>query len=84
MDLTLDTPLTDFPGVGPARAAKLEKLGLTRVRDLMTFSGVEAVKLQRTFTDFASAFQMLALSSRLYSAASGTLLPSGTETTLER
>ena len=37
MDLTLDTPLTDFPGVGPARAAKLEKLGLTRVRDLMTY-----------------------------------------------
>ena len=37
MDLTLDTPLTDFPGVGPARAAKLEKLGLTRVRDLMSY-----------------------------------------------
>ena len=37
MDLTLDTPLTNFPGVGPARAAKLEKLGLTRVRDLMTY-----------------------------------------------
>ena len=37
MDFTLDTPLTDFPGVGPARAAKLEKLGLTRVRDLMTY-----------------------------------------------
>ena len=37
MDLTLDTPLTDFPGVGPARATKLEKLGLTRVRDLMTY-----------------------------------------------
>ena len=37
MDITLNTPLTDFPGVGPARSAKLEKLGLTRVRDLMTY-----------------------------------------------
>ena len=37
LDITLDTPLTDFPGVGPARAAKLEKLGLTRARDLMAY-----------------------------------------------
>ena len=37
MEITLDTPLTDFPGVGPARAAKLEKLGLTRARDLMGY-----------------------------------------------
>ena len=37
MDITLNTPLTDFPGVGPARSAKLEKLGLTLVRDLMTY-----------------------------------------------
>lgn len=37
MEITLDTPLTDFPGVGPARAARLEKLGLVRARDLMTY-----------------------------------------------
>ena len=28
MALTLDLPLTALPGVGPARAAQLEKLGL--------------------------------------------------------
>ena len=30
MTITLDTPVTDFPGVGPARAKKLEKLGILR------------------------------------------------------
>ncbi len=28
MTITPDTPVTDFPGVGPARAKKLEKLGI--------------------------------------------------------
>ena len=30
MTITPDTPVTDFPGVGPARAKKLEKLGMLR------------------------------------------------------
>ena len=37
MKLTLDTPLTEFPGVGEARAKKLEKLGLRRCADLLTY-----------------------------------------------
>ena len=32
MTITPDTPVTDFPGVGPARAKKLEKLGITVYR----------------------------------------------------
>ncbi len=35
MALTRETPLTDLPGVGPARAKKLEKLGLRTVGDLL-------------------------------------------------
>ena len=37
MDVTRNTPLTDFPGVGEARAKKLEKLGLTTAGDLLTW-----------------------------------------------
>ena len=37
MALTLDLPLTALPGVGPARAAQLEKLGLRTAGDLLTF-----------------------------------------------
>ena len=37
MTVTPDTPLTDFPGVGEVRAKKLEKLGLTRCADLLTY-----------------------------------------------
>ena len=37
MDITPGTPLTDFPGVGEARAKKLEKLGLTTAGDLLTW-----------------------------------------------
>ena len=37
MDVTPGTPLTDFPGVGEARAKKLEKLGLTTAGDLLTW-----------------------------------------------
>ena len=37
MEITRDTPLTDFPGVGEARARKLEKLGLSKAGDLLTW-----------------------------------------------
>ena len=33
--MKLDTPITDFPGVGPARAQKLEKLGIRQAGDLL-------------------------------------------------
>ena len=36
MTVTRNTPLTDFPGVGEARAKKLEKLGLSTAGDLLT------------------------------------------------
>ena len=35
MPVQLDTPVVDFPGVGEARAKKLEKLGLRRAADLL-------------------------------------------------
>ena len=35
MALTGETPLTDLPGVGPARGKKLEKLGLRKLGDLL-------------------------------------------------
>ena len=35
MPLTRDTPLTDLPGVGPARGKKLEKLGLRTLGDVL-------------------------------------------------
>ena len=34
---TLHTPLTDLPGVGPARARALDKLGLSTVADLLAY-----------------------------------------------
>ena len=37
MDVTLKTPLTQFSGVGEARAKKLEKLGLSTAGDLLTW-----------------------------------------------
>ncbi len=37
MTVTRDTPLTEFPGVGEARAKKLEKLGLSTAGDLLTW-----------------------------------------------
>ena len=37
MDATRETPLTDFPGVGEARAKKLEKLGLSTAADLLAW-----------------------------------------------
>ena len=37
MPLQLDSPVLDLPGVGEVRSKKLEKLGLTRVRDLLTY-----------------------------------------------
>ena len=35
MPLTRETPLTDLPGVGPARGKKLEKLGLRTLGDTL-------------------------------------------------
>ena len=37
MAITLDTPVTQFPGVGEVRAKKLEKLGLSTARDLLLY-----------------------------------------------
>ena len=37
MEFKLDTPLTQFPGVGEVRAKKLEKLGLHQCRDLLSY-----------------------------------------------
>ena len=37
MDVTPNTPLTDFPGVGEARAKKLERLGLKTAGDLLVW-----------------------------------------------
>ena len=34
--MKLDTPITDFPGIGPARAQKLEKLGVRKAGDLLS------------------------------------------------
>ena len=42
MDATLETPLTDFPGVGEARAKKLEKLGELSTAQ-MTYTGLYTV-----------------------------------------
>ena len=33
--MVLDTPITDFPGIGPVRAEKLEKLEIRRAKDLL-------------------------------------------------
>ena len=37
MEISLNTPLTEFPGVGEVRAKKLEKLGLVRCADLISY-----------------------------------------------
>ena len=37
MEITLNTPLTEFPGVGEVRAKKLEKLGLVQCADLISY-----------------------------------------------
>ena len=37
MDITWNTPLTQFPGVGEARAKKLEKLGITAAAGLLSW-----------------------------------------------
>ena len=36
-ELALDEPLTRLPGVGPARASRLARLGLESLRDLLLF-----------------------------------------------
>lgn len=35
--MRLDTPITEFPGIGPARAQKLEKLGIGKAVDLLNW-----------------------------------------------
>lgn len=37
MDITLQTPLLEFPGVGEVKAKKLEKLGITTCYDLLKY-----------------------------------------------
>ena len=37
MDITLQTPLLEFPGVGEVKAKKLEKLGLSKCVDLLKY-----------------------------------------------
>ena len=37
MEITLNTPLAEFPDVGEVRAKKLEKLGLVRCADLISY-----------------------------------------------
>ena len=37
MDITPNTPLTSFPGVGEVRAKKLEKLGLSTAASLLSW-----------------------------------------------
>ena len=37
MNITLSTPVTEFPGIGPARAKKLEKLGIRTAGDLLRY-----------------------------------------------
>ena len=37
MELTLRTQVTEFPGIGPARAKKLEKLGIRTAEDLLRY-----------------------------------------------
>jgi ATP-dependent DNA helicase RecG len=38
MSLTLDSPLTLIPGVGPMRAAQLQELGLETIKDLLYYA----------------------------------------------
>ena len=40
MAVTLDTPLTRFPGVGEVRAQKLEKLGLSTAAEAFCRQGL--------------------------------------------
>ena len=37
MEIGLHTPVTEFPGIGPARAKKLEKLGIRTAEDLLRY-----------------------------------------------
>ena len=37
MEIRWDTPVDRFPGVGPARAEKLARLGITRAGDLLDY-----------------------------------------------
>jgi len=37
VEIRLDTPVSDFPGIGPARAQKLAKLGIATAGDLLRY-----------------------------------------------
>ena len=50
MSLNTESPLTDFPGVGEARGKKLEKLGLGRCRDLLTYYPRDYEDRRQTYT----------------------------------
>ncbi len=48
--MTLDTPVTEFPGVGEARAKKLEKLGLATAADLLAWYPRDYEDRRRIYT----------------------------------
>ncbi len=50
MDVTPNTPLTNFPGVGEARAQKLDKLGLKTAGDLLVWYPRDYEDRRRVYT----------------------------------
>ena len=50
MEITRSTPLTQFPGVGEARAKRLEKLGLTAAGDLLCWYPRDYEDRRRVYT----------------------------------
>ena len=42
MEIRLNTPVSDFPGIGPARAQKLAKLGIATADDLLRYFDKES------------------------------------------
>jgi len=50
MSIKLDTPLTELPGVGERRAKLLEKLGLERAGDLLTYYPRDYEDRRRVYT----------------------------------
>jgi len=48
--MELSTPLTDFPGIGPARGAKLAKLGLGTAEDLLGYFPRDYEDLTRLYS----------------------------------
>ena len=50
MTISLQDPVQALPGIGPARAARLEKLGLRRAEDLLYWFPRDYEDRQRTYT----------------------------------